>query len=157
MSSDPADVEIVSQKHRIHPNSLMNLRRFEPGQSGNPGGYPKGTPKVSVAYAKLLALTPEEIDSYQPVNVAEQIALRQIKDAQGLTKKSRPLPAAQEITDRTEGKAKQVIETQDISEIERLIIRVQERALAQVGLELSRDQAIEQIVAYKPELAGHIK
>jgi len=27
----------------IHPNSLKNLKPFEPGQSGNPNGRPKGT------------------------------------------------------------------------------------------------------------------
>lgn len=39
------------------------------------------------------------------------------------------------------------------SELERLIIRVQERSLAELGIEITREQAIERIIAYKPELA----
>lgn len=30
-------------KRKPHPNSLANLKRFEPGETGNPAGRPKGT------------------------------------------------------------------------------------------------------------------
>ncbi len=38
-----------------NPNSRAALVRtqFKPGQSGNPGGSPKNTPRVDVAYKKL--------------------------------------------------------------------------------------------------------
>jgi hypothetical protein len=38
------------------------------------------------------------------------------------------------------------------SELERLIIRVQEQILVKTGIELTREQAIEHITAYRPEL-----
>jgi len=96
----------IGQKHR-HPNSLANLRpAWQPGESPNPGGYPKNTPKVSVAYAKLLALDPAALESFQPSNVAEMIALERIREAG----KRKGLRATVEITDRIEGKAPQRME-----------------------------------------------
>jgi len=52
------------------PNSRAALVRtqFKPGQSGNPGGSPKNTPRVDVAYKKLLAMTPEELAVWKPCN-----------------------------------------------------------------------------------------
>src|SRR2546423_15261915 len=66
-----------SQKQRkgrgSNPNSLQNLKRFQPGRSGNPGGLPKGTPKVSIALMNLLAMRPD--DEFRPASRAECIAL----------------------------------------------------------------------------------
>jgi hypothetical protein len=106
-----ADYQPFSQKQRqINPNSLANLNKFVPGQSGNPGGVRKGTVFISECYKRLSSLPLAELEVYEPVNVAEAIALRQVKDALGKTKEVEALPAVKEITDRTEGKAPQRIE-----------------------------------------------
>ncbi len=51
----------IAQKQRknrrgTNPNSLANLERhkFVSGRSGNPGGLPRGVPRLSTAYQKLL-------------------------------------------------------------------------------------------------------
>ena len=154
-----ADAGEIGQKHRMHPNSLMNLRpAWEPGKgSPNPGGYPKGTPKVSVAYARLLALPAAELATYEPATVAEAIALKQIRAAtEDKTPAFRALPSAIEITDRTEGKAQQRIEHTSGLESERMIIRLQERFLARTGIELSRADAVARLVDLDPTLAGQL-
>jgi hypothetical protein len=125
--------------------------QFKPGQSGNPGGNYKRTPKVSNAYARLLALTPEELDVFQPANGAEQIALKQINNARD-GKPHDTLAAVKEVTDRTEGRTRQTVHIDNTSDVEKLVIRIQERALAQLGLEVSREEAIAKIIAYRPEL-----
>lgn len=127
--------------------------RFQKGKSGNPGGLPKGTPKISAAYARLLALTPEELKEFKPANTAEELALKQIRAAL-MGKPQATLNAVKEITDRTEGKARQPLELKNTSEVEQLIIRVQQRILASTGREVTREEAIERIVAYRPELAS---
>jgi Family of unknown function (DUF5681) len=158
MSVDP-NSDSIGQEHRkrkMNPNSLLNLRPpFEKGNSPNPGGRPKGSKSIRDAYDKLKALTFEEFKSYEPETVVEAIAYRQIFNAIYHPKKD--LAAAVEIADRTEGRAKQSIEVSNTGELERLIIRVQERILAQTGIELSREQAIEQIIEYRPELKDSLK
>lgn len=95
----------IGQKHRMNPNSLANLKpAWQPGQSGNPGGNYKNTPKISNAYNRLLALAPEELKTFKAANVAEEIALKLVRAA---VRNANSLPAVREITDRTEGKAKQ--------------------------------------------------
>jgi len=71
-------------------------------------------------------------------------------------KRSKTLYAAKEITDLVEGRASQRIHVDNTSELERLIICVRERVFADAGIELSRDQAIERIVTYRPELAEYM-
>lgn len=127
--------------------------RFQKGKSGNPGGLPKGTPKISNAYARLLALSPEEFKTFQPSNVAEELALEQIRRAQA-GKPAETLRAIKEVTDRTEGKARQRSDFNNRNELEKLIIRVQERIRTSTGLEVTRDEAIERITVYRPELTS---
>ena len=89
-------------QRRIHENSLANLNRFQPGQSGNPGGRPRGIPRLSNCYERLLRMSVEELQQFRPANAAEAMALRQVAAAiYGVD----ALPAVKEITDRTEGKA----------------------------------------------------
>ena len=149
-----ADESHLGQKHRnINPNSLMNLRPpWEPGKSPNPGGLPKGTPKVSVAYAKLLALSAEDLETFKPATVAESIALARVREAQ--SEKRRGLANTAEITDRTEGKAKQTLELNNSLEHERIIIRLQERFLARTGVELPREEAIARLAEIDPAIAA---
>jgi hypothetical protein len=78
----------------VNPRSLENLRPFQKGQSGNPGGRPKLL--ITDAYQQQLTQI-KKGRSY-----AELIADAQIKKAmKGDT------AAAKEIADRTEGKARQ--------------------------------------------------
>ena len=76
---------IGAQKQRQRKNSGQfdkgNPYAFKPGQSGNPGGLPTGTPKMKVAYLKLLALSPDELVKFKPATVAEDLAFKQVKRA----------------------------------------------------------------------------
>ena len=127
-------------------------RRYQPGQSGNPGGNHRRTPKVSHAYARLLAMTAAELEAFVPANGAEILAWEQFKSAMlGAPKDS--LAAAKEITDRVEGKAKAVIETTKAGdELELLVGRIQERVRAATGQEMTRAEVIERIRAFRPEM-----
>lgn len=146
----------AGQKHRVN-KGIANLRPpWKPGETGNPGGNYKRTPKVSNAYARLLAMSPDELESFKPTNGAEIIALEQFNNARK-GKPSDQLGAAKEIVDRTEGRAPQRIVLDNTSELEKLIIRVQERILAQTGIEITREKAVDLITAYRPELAEGIE
>ncbi len=48
--------------------------RFKPGQSGNPGGRPKGRQSMSRILERLCAMTPEEFEAFKPKTVAEEMA-----------------------------------------------------------------------------------
>lgn len=82
---------------------------WKPGQSGNPSGMPKGTPSLTRAYAKILALSPDDLKRFKPENHAEVIALRQVKRAitSNLDYGNTANAVAKEIADRLEGKALQ--------------------------------------------------
>ena len=138
-------------QRRIHENSLANLKRFQPGQSGNPGGRPRGVPRLSNCYEWLLRMSVEELQQFRPQNTAEAMALRQVSAAiygwDGL-------PAVKEITDRTEGKAIQ--RRVDLSEAEAvakarmgyaLLSRCAEKIAAQYQLEISKDEIIADVCA----------
>lgn len=80
--------------------------RWKPGQSGNPGGRPK-TAHLAQAYREAL----ESLDPKTQRSVAEVIAMAIIRRAlKGDVK------AAQEIADRTEGKARQAIEITQVGD-----------------------------------------
>lgn len=92
-----------TSKRGSHPRSRANLKPFKPGESGNPGGLPAGTPRLSTAYQKLLGA--EAGRARLPVDtVADEIAAGVIKKA-----RQGDVRAAIEIADRTEGKATQRI------------------------------------------------
>jgi hypothetical protein len=86
----------------VGKGKLENLKPFQPGQSGNPGGRPKRKP-ITEAYLKLM----DEVIPNHPQRrtFAEAIALGQAKAAMRGS-----APAAREIADRLEGKAPQAIE-----------------------------------------------
>ena len=52
-----------TEQRKISEKSLANLKPFEKGQSGNPGGRPKNSLKNYVA-AKLAEMSDEEKDDY---------------------------------------------------------------------------------------------
>jgi hypothetical protein len=79
------------------PGKVENLRPWQPGQSGNPGGRPKRKP-LTDAYARILDMTiPGDEDGR---TFAEAIALAMAKEAiKG------KVHAATELADRVEGRA----------------------------------------------------
>jgi hypothetical protein len=101
---------IPAQKQRQNANrgrfEKGNKHAFKPGQSGNPGGLPKGTPKVSIAYMNLLGMSPADRKKFKPATTAEEMALEQVKRALGgaefETRDS--INATEKIIDRVEGK-----------------------------------------------------
>jgi hypothetical protein len=87
----------------VNPKSLDNLRPFKRGQSGNPGGLPKGQPKIGLALARFLSMPCRILDNYKPRSVAEEIAKRLIElatDGRGMV----AIRAIKEVADRAEGK-----------------------------------------------------
>lgn len=86
----------------------QNLKPFQPGQSGNPKGKPKGTKSISTNI-KLLLSKRQELSSDSPIGKAGQkktwseiIAAKIVVDAANGNVK-----AQREILDRTEGKITQ--------------------------------------------------
>lgn len=82
----------------------QNLKPFPKGVSGNPGGLPKFV-GISEAIRNLLALTPVELENYNPQTIAEKVALARVKQA--MLKGG--LKDADFIADRAEGKAVQTV------------------------------------------------
>ena len=144
-ASDPTETAMVGYK------KPPTWTQFKSGDAwtGNPGGNYRGTPKISNAYQRLMALSPAELAAFEPANGAEVIALARFKQAMT----ARGLPDTAEITDRTEGKAKQVLEVNTGIEHERMIIRLQERFLARTGVELSREEATARLAEIDPTFA----
>lgn len=87
----------------INSKSLDNLRPFKKGKSGNPGGLPKGTPKISTALVRFLAMPPRIFQNYKPRSVAEELAKNLIEIAL-CDNPSAALRATIVIFDRVEGK-----------------------------------------------------
>lgn len=89
------DPEVVA-KPRGNP-------KWQKGVSGNPGGLPRGTPRISTSLMKLLRTAPNEV--YEPQNKADTIALSLYDSAlKGDTW------ATREILDRCEGKVSQTLQ-----------------------------------------------
>ncbi len=99
------------------PNSRTALVRyqFKPGQSGNPGGMPKGTPRVDAAYRRLLEMTPEELAVWEPRTGAEILAAEQFKRACN-PKAKQTLSYAERISDRTDGPIIRKIHKEDLTQ-----------------------------------------
>jgi hypothetical protein len=91
---------IAVQKQRQNNGQFKkgNTKGFKPGQSGNPGGLPKGTPKVSLALMRLLRSDPGEV--FTPKSRAEEIAYALYRRAA-----TGDVSAIRELSGRTEGKS----------------------------------------------------
>lgn len=114
------ELEVITKPRRGNP-------AWTKGVSGNPGGLPRGSPRISVSLQKMLRTGPDE--SYEVKNKADQIALTLYDSAlKGDTW------ATREILDRTEGKVSQTLQlsatqlpTEEIAE--RLITAFQEAGI----------------------------
>jgi hypothetical protein len=96
----------------FEPGSLPEgAQPFQPGQSGNPSGRPKGTKNMSTILREMLELE-IEVDG---VKMTQKDAI-----VKKLIKKSNSgnLRAIQEIFDRTEGKAKQEFKIDNVSDLQ---------------------------------------
>lgn len=98
------------------------------GTSGNPGGKPRGAPRVSNGILRILKCAPDEI--FKPQNQADVLALRLFESAQ-----QGDTWATREILDRTEGKVSQslAITAQQLPTSE--IVEKLVEAFAQVGVD----------------------
>lgn len=121
MSASPSKSPEKQRKYktRVHPNSIEALRKkqapqFEPGTSGNPGGVRKGTVFVSECYKRIMAMSVAEINAFKPANGAEAAAHKQALNAIAGTPLE-ALPSLKEITDRTEGKAPQIVNQKTVN------------------------------------------
>lgn len=95
VSSDTLPVAVLEPLPTVTANSgtnrgLANLRPWQPGQSGNPSGYPASKRPKPLTDALAKALTPE---------VCEQIAKEMVKK---MVKAS--VPHFNEVANRIEGK-----------------------------------------------------
>ena len=115
---------------------------FMPGQSGNPGGRPKGSVKVSSCYERSLA-RPVPGDPLGRT-YAQVIADKAVE----LAAEGR-IDAIKEVTDRTEGRSKQTIDV-NRSDLRREYLR---RAVDELSAKHGkpRDEVIRDIVENEPE------
>jgi hypothetical protein len=163
--ADPGDTVMsdFSSQHQKkngsgnYPNSIAtgtrNLLPYKPGQSGNPGARPKGTPSIVHAIYRLLTLSPDELKAFEPQNQAEVIALQRIRDA-GAALNPVAIKATEIILDRVDG----LVEKRRV--IEEASASVQAKAVesfgfysglnakyqGKYGLSLSREELIESIL-----------
>jgi hypothetical protein len=106
---------LLTAAHSFH--STLVPTQFKPGQSGNPGGSPKGTPRVDVAYKRLLAMTPAELAVWEPRNGAENMAAEQCKRA-CIPNARQTLNYAERITVRTDGPVVRKAQKEDVTQLE---------------------------------------
>jgi len=85
------------------------LKSFEPGQSGNQKGRPKGVPNAKTRMARFLELS---INGKNPITKEDELfTVAELMDLQVISKAIKgDLQAWEKINDRLEGKAKQTTE-----------------------------------------------
>jgi hypothetical protein len=110
MKTEPTDTQNSGQNRGIE-----NLKPFQPGQSGNPGGRPKKKP-ITELYERILS-DPENIAAIEKSVVA---ALRKGNMAMVLL--------LREITERLEGKVMQPIEAEISVNLADVIAEARKRA-----------------------------
>lgn len=122
------DLQSVPQQQGVGHKRPPVWTRFAAGQSGNPGGRPKGRVSTTVILDRFNAMPVEELRSYEPRNAAEAACKVQILNAIEAEPLA-ALPSFREVTDRTEGKAVQraeitAIPPDDAVRVEAAILRV---------------------------------
>jgi hypothetical protein len=88
------------QTEKIGPGNPPAEHRFKPGQSGNPGGRPKGE-SITSSLRKILE------KEHNGKQIMELVAERLVKEAL-----SGKFPFVKELLERTEGKVKEMHELQ---------------------------------------------
>lgn len=128
MARKKSEKATIEQVHKERKKRKPLPTDFQPGEVHNPtgkggfgdnphniniGGRPKNQDSITAQYRIMLNMTQSEINDLlkrqSELTVAQRIALARIKDAMR-SGDSKWLANASEITDRTEGKAKQSIE-----------------------------------------------
>lgn len=99
------------------PFAVGNTEGWQPGQSGNPAGRPKSVTLSEAIRAELAKHCEYDSDDR---TWAEVVASRLVKVAAGHTLEQ-STPAAREISDRTEGKARQPIDLDPTVEAKQLL------------------------------------
>ena len=102
----------VSQPTRsMHPNSLAAIapHRLKSGDEwrGNPGGHPKGAPRVDVCYARLGAMPIDDLRAYEPKHAIEHSVKQAILRACEAPDWQAAHAALKELADRLDGKPEQ--------------------------------------------------
>jgi len=120
--------------------------QFKQGQSGNPGGLPKGTPKVSLALMKLLSGDPAE--DFKPLTRAEQIAYSLYQRAS-----TGDVAAIREISDRTEGKSPATVNLNRNDAKGESYRRIVAKIAEKYGT--PREQVIRDLIEKEPEAAPY--
>lgn len=115
---------------------------FRPGHSGNPGGRPKGSVKVSSCYERSLS-RPFPGDA-QGRTYAQVIADKAVE----LAAEGR-IDAIKEVTDRTEGRSKQIIDV-NRSDLRREYLR---RAVDELCAKYDkpREEVVRDIIETEPD------
>lgn len=130
-----------------NPRSLQNLKPFQKGESGNPGGLPRGTPKVSIALMKLLRMNPSEL--FTPASRAESLALALYERAS-----TGDVAAIRELVDRTDGKSPATLNV-NAGEKAAQYRELAERLAAQYDKPL--EQVVSDIIESRPETAAYFE
>jgi hypothetical protein len=120
--------------------------QFKPGQSGNPGGLPKGTPKVSIALMKLLA--GDAGNEFTPSSRAEKIAWALYKKAEG-----GDVAAIRELSDRTEGKSPATLNLNRDDAKGENYRRIVDKIVEKYGT--PREQVIRDLIEKEPQAAHY--
>jgi hypothetical protein len=150
----------TEEQSKYPPERLRGLMPYKRGQSGNPGGRPKGTPSIEHAICRLLALSPDDLKAFEPQNQAEVIALQRIKDA-GATLNPVAIKATEIILNRIDGpvEKRHVIEEASASVIAKAVeafgfySQLNDKYQAKYGISLSRDEILTNIL--RPIAAQH--
>lgn len=121
--------------------------QFKPGQSGNPGGLPKGTPKVSIALMKLLA--GDAAEAFTAKSRAESIALALFNRAN-----TGDVAAIREISDRTEGKSPATLTVNHDQAKAARYARLADELSARY--DKPRDEVVRDIIEQEPEAAQYL-
>jgi hypothetical protein len=144
MRKKSKSTEIPQKQGNVGYKKPPKETQFKPGQSGNPSGLPKGTPKVSVALMKLLAGNPGE--QFTPRSRAEEIALALLNKAA-----SGDVQAIREVSDRTEGKSPATLNVNKSDARAERYQRLADEMAAKYNK--PRDEVVRDIIESEPEAA----
>jgi hypothetical protein len=94
----------TEEQRKISEASLANLKPFQPGQSGNPGGRPKGRSLTALLRDRL-----DEVDEATGKTIAQLVVEGWLNAA-----RDGNVPAIKEALDRTEGKVPDKVQVDDM-------------------------------------------